>query len=84
MGPIDSRVLGQINDQRGGFATIRLCAHHVTLPDRSRGATDSGLFKSEQSSNGSRLMAVTRYSKDTVGRREQAKLEELRRVDWPT
>ena len=23
-------------DQRGGFATIRLCAHHVTLPDRSR------------------------------------------------
>ena len=49
-------------DQRGGFATIRLCAHHVTLPDRSRGATDSGLFKSEQSSNGSRVVAVTRYS----------------------
>ena len=39
-------------DQRGGFATVRLCAHHVTLPDRSRGATDSGLFKSEQSSKG--------------------------------
>ena len=39
-------------DQRGGFAAIRLHAHHVTLPDRSRGATDSGLFKYEQSSKG--------------------------------
>ena len=41
--------------------SFRLCARHVTLLESSRGATAGSRFKSEQSSKGVRVFAVTRH-----------------------
>ena len=58
----DSKALARSKRGIRTSATIRLHAHHATgtLLGRSRGATDSGLFKYEQSAKVFELLAVTR------------------------